>query len=40
MELTKEQVKAYIESGGVMCPVCKSHDISAGSIETGIGMAW
>lgn len=40
MELTKEQIKTYIESGGVMCPVCKSHDISAGSTEIGIGMAW
>jgi transposase-like protein len=32
--MTPEQKKAYLQSGGTMCPYCNSHNISAGEIDS------
>jgi formate dehydrogenase maturation protein FdhE len=40
MILTKEQKKKYMESGGGVCPVCGSQDISGGFVEVQAQEAW
>ena len=38
--LTEEQIKKYIEGGGVSCPHCGSQDIEGGFVEIVSGEAW
>ena len=39
-ELTPEQKKAYMDSGGSNCPVCGSDQISGDLLEVDSGSAW
>lgn len=39
-QLTKEEVRKYIQSDGVSCPYCGSSDIAGGSIETDENRAY
>lgn len=33
MELTREQAKAHLDSGGAQCPYCGSEDITGDGVE-------
>ena len=37
--LTTEQIKKYVEEGGVSCPGCGSEDIVGGDISVDTGIA-
>lgn len=39
MDLTKEQVTKYLDSGGATCPVCGSSDIFGEQFEVESGEA-
>ncbi len=39
MELTEDQMKAYIAAGGVRCPICGSADIEGAQVEIDGGRA-
>jgi transcription elongation factor Elf1 len=38
--LTRDQVAAYVASGGTKCPFCGSENISGESVQTDAGYAW
>jgi transcription elongation factor Elf1 len=38
--LTREQIAAYIATGGTKCPFCGSEDIEGGSVQVDAGSAW
>jgi len=38
--LVDDEVKLYIEQGGVRCPFCGSDDLHTGRLQTDAGIAW
>lgn len=38
--LTSDQIKKYVDSGGLNCPYCGSEDITGGFVQTEAGHAW
>lgn len=38
-EFTEEQIKGYLDNGGVKCPICKSGDISGDEWNADAGGA-
>ncbi len=39
-DITAADAKEYVEQGGVICPFCRTTDISAGRFDASDRLAW
>lgn len=39
-EISKQQKKDYIDSGGIKCPACQSFNMTNKLMKTDIGISW